>query len=191
LIKLFFIADFHIFKWIFVFYFIQVIFSDETYVDIEGSIVQYVRRTSGERIQTSHCINHKPFRKRILFWGAFHADGPIALTPLNGTVNSARYQAILNDHLVPFLENQPLSQHNIFQHDNAPPHTAASTVKFLQENVVEVLQWPPFSPDLNPIENLWGFLKRKIRRGFTNQQDLVQGMFQLWHSNEVAEMCHK
>ena len=53
----------------------------------------------------------------------------------------------------------------VFQQDGARPHTAKSTRKFLEANVLtlpEELNWPPMSPDLSVIENLWSVLKYRI-----------------------------
>jgi transposase len=52
----------------------------------------------------------------------------------------------------------------IFQHDNAPTHTARIIRDLLQELGIEVMNWPPYSPDLNPIENLWALLKAEIMK---------------------------
>ncbi len=51
----------------------------------------------------------------------------------------------------------------IFQQDLAPAHTAKSTKSWLNDHSVGVLDWPANSPDLSPIENLWGITKRKMR----------------------------
>ncbi|KAI2665317.1 Transposable element Tc1 transposase [Labeo rohita] len=51
----------------------------------------------------------------------------------------------------------------IFQQDLAPAQTAKSTKSWLNDHGVGVLDWPANSPDLNPIENLWGIIKRKMR----------------------------
>ena len=51
----------------------------------------------------------------------------------------------------------------IFMQDGAKPHSARSTMEFLKEEKVQVLPWPAKSPDLNPIENMWSIVKRKIR----------------------------
>ena len=48
--------------------------------------------------------------------------------------------------------------------DNAQPHTAANTQKYLEDSRIQTIDWPPQSPDLNPIENIWLRMKRKIAK---------------------------
>ena len=52
----------------------------------------------------------------------------------------------------------------LLQEDNDPKHTSLLCRKWKEENGVEKIDWPSSSPDLNPIENVWGLLKNRIRR---------------------------
>ncbi|UYV81670.1 Transposase [Cordylochernes scorpioides] len=48
----------------------------------------------------------------------------------------------------------------LYQQDNARPHTARISQQALQD--VQMLPWPPYSPDLSPIEHVWDIIGRRL-----------------------------
>ncbi len=73
------------------------------------------------------------------------------------------YQEILEHFMLPSADKLYGDADFIFQQDLAPAHTAKGTKSWFNDHGVTVLDWPANSPDLNPIENLWGNVKRKMR----------------------------
>jgi transposase len=57
--------------------------------------------------------------------------------------------------------------------DNVPCHKAKKVMDFLREQNVETLNWPPHSPDLNHIENIWKIIgERALKTNPRNQEGL-------------------
>ncbi len=82
---------------------------------------------------------------------------------LKTNVTAPVYQYILEHFMLPSANQLFKDTDLIFQQDLAPAHTAKSTKSWLNDHSVGVLDWPANSPDLNPIDNLWSIVKRKMR----------------------------
>ncbi len=79
----------------------------------------------------------------------------------------------------------------IFQQDLAPAHTGKGTKSWFNDHGVTVLDWPANSPDLNPIENLWGIVKRKMRDTRPNNADDLKAAIKATWASIPPQQCHK
>ncbi len=123
----------------------------------------------------------------VLMWGCMSAAGVGELHFIDGIMNSQMYCSILKEKMLPSL--RALGRHALFQHDNDPKHTSKATVGFLKKNRVKVIQWPSMSPDLNPIEHLWGILKRQVEHHSPSSiQSLKEVILEEWKKNRSGKM---
>ena len=53
-------------------------------------------------------------------------------------------------------------KNNNMQMDNARIHWTLDVLRFYKENNIVVIDWHAYSPDLNPIENVWAYIKGKL-----------------------------
>ena len=100
-------------------------------------------------------------------------------------MNSNMYCEILQQSIIPSL--QKLGRRAVFQHDNDPKHTSKTTTAVLKRLRVKLVDWLSMSQDLNPIEHLWGTLKRKVEvRKVSNIRQLCDVIMEEWKSIPVA-----
>ena len=56
-----------------------------------------------------------------------------------------------------------MGQHAVYQKANAQPHRAVFVQGFIQEDGINRVDWPAYSPNLNPVQTLWDELQRRVR----------------------------
>ncbi len=115
--------------------------------------------------------------------------GPLRFLKTN--ITEPVYQYILEHFMLPSADQLFKDADFIFQQDLAPAHTAKSTTSWLNDHSVGVLDWPANSPDLNPIENLWGIVKRKMRNKRPKNADELKATVKEPWASIPPQQCHK
>jgi transposase len=170
----------------------QVLWSDESPFHLRSKGRKRVWRAKGERISpevTKATLKHD---RKINVWGCFTATGVGELHLIDGIMDAVKYKRILSTKMIPSANRLFGQDEWVFQQDNDPKHTARTVQSYLSNKQVTVLEWPAQSPDLNPIENLWSILERKVqeRSPKSEQQlfDLLQAEWQLMTEEKLSSL---
>lgn len=166
----------------------DVIFCDETkmmlYYNDGPTIVWRKALTSLEK---RNIIPTVKFGKlSVMIWGCISSRGVGDLAFIEDTMDSTQYLQILKRHLVSsatkfgfVTNNKPYFK---FYQDNDPKHKEHRVRMWLLYNCGKVMDTPAQSPDLNPIENLWVHLKKKVaKRQPKNRTALKTAILEEWH----------
>ena len=144
----------------------KVIFSDETTVHMDRPPSRVWQRR-GARFPFS-TVKHP---QKLHLWGCFCSQGFGEIFMFGQNLNSELLCKIYEKALLPSAANW--MDDWILQEDNDPKHMSKFSKKWKEKHNVQRLPWPPQSPDLNPIENVWKILKCKLR---TYQPRTIVGM---------------
>jgi hypothetical protein len=90
----------------------------------------------------------------VMVWGCFSYYGMWKLVFIHGTMDAVKYVDILSNNLASSAESMRLDSFT-FQQDNDPKHTSRIAKNYFAAKNIDLLPWPPQSPDLNPIEAIW------------------------------------
>ncbi len=131
------------------------------------------------------------FPQSVMIWAAMSSAGVGPLCFLKSTVNAAIYQELLEHFMLPSADKLYGDADFIFQQDLAPAHTAKGTKSWFNDHGVTVLDWPANWPDLNPIENLCGIVKRKMRDTRPNNADDLKAAIKATWASIPPQQCHK
>jgi len=129
------------------------------------------------------------FAPKIGIWGCFASEGVGGLRIFDDTMDSRLYTDTLQRFMKPFALDFCPSGEWFYLDDNASYHRSHVTQTWLFNNGVNLIKLPPHSPDLNPIENLWADLKRRIESRFPHSiQELKEIVIEEW-ANTSQSIC--
>ena len=106
------------------------------------------------------------------------ADRILAPFQYTGTMDSSLFELWFSDQLLPSLDKG-----TVIVMDNASFHSKKRLFFAAQNAGCRLLFLPPYSPELNPIENFWAWLKRFLRKilpDAASLDDALSAAFQLW-----------
>ena len=122
----------------------------------------------------------------MMFWGAIRSDGRKMLNKCPPTLNSYGYLEFSKQydrHLnIPDL---------VRQQNNAPVHKSKVVRICLAQKQWEVLDSPAYSPDLNPIENIWAILKKSLRGQIVTWENLEEKVMEVWNNINPGMEQHR
>ena len=125
-----------------------------------------------------------------MVWGGFGMSGKTDLAIITTRMDSKGYTEMLKDSMLT-VASKICGRNFIFQQDNAAIHASKYTMDWFRKNKVEVMKWPARSPDLNPIENLWGMIARDVYgkgRQYQSIRQLKCAIIRAWNNISVEKI---
>lgn len=138
----------------------DVVFSDEKTFRSNQNSKTLVYRPVNTRYNREFVVPDKTSgRVTATYWAWMSSHGPGDFIPINGRLTAPLYINLLEEHILPLAYAN--GGHIVLVQDNSPIHTARIVQQwFAEHQEVLALEWPSKSPDLNPIENVWGYMVR-------------------------------
>lgn len=168
----------------------KVVWSDETAVELRDNCPQFVRFVDGFPTTPEHFSLTTKHPTKVIIWSCFSSRGPGRSHVVECPMNTEWYVEDIIDHrILPQMNEWFPNGEGIFQQDNAPCHVSKRSRERFRDLGIILLDWPPASPDMNPIENLWGIVKKRVLKEKPRTKNQIIATFlQLWHHDEALKM---
>lgn len=165
-----------------------VVFTDEARINLYGPDSRpRVWRRAGILLQPRHVRQTvKHGGGHVMIWGAITSKGVGQIALVRGKMDSRQYVRILESSYAATLDMHHLDRtHTWMQCDNDPKHTSKYTRTWLHQAGIYCIPWPSCSPDMNPIEHVWAYMRTHLRALSCKPQtmdELWQKIQNVWYS---------
>jgi transposase len=124
-----------------------------------------------ERLEPRFCESNLKSKISLMIWGSICGAEKYKLIVMERDLLSKSHGYSSNSYEI-VLEKRfgDAEFDGIFMQDNAPIHTAIKIKEWFKKRGIILLPHPPYSPDLNPIEHVWAWIKRWIK---VNKPDIL------------------
>lgn len=164
-----------------------VLWSDECHIYLGPHGQQWVQRPIGAAFEPQYMTRSIPDPPTLSFWGCMSGRGIGALQLYTGDLDAQQYTAILGTHLLSTARRLFLSGQWWYQQDNPTVHTGRVASHWFAMHGIDLIDFPPRSPDLSPIENLWANLKRRVEaRNARNTTELSHHLREEWAATDPS-----
>ena len=116
-------------------------------------------------------------KKVLMFWGAIRFDGCKMLIKWSNNMKCDEYLKVLQK----YQENLHFDA-LVYQQDNAPFHKAKKIMVYFADDIWKILDWPAYSPDLNPFESLWANIRKRLHKETVSWENLEVKIPDVWNN---------
>ena len=109
---------------------------------------------------------------------------------IQGTMDGLLYCDVLKEGVLPYIQKYNLNLVELLLlEDHDSKHTCKVATQWKDRRGINVMEWPGWSPDLNPIENLWSMMKPKVKaRNSTSAQELKDSILEVWQELDQEDL---
>ena len=166
----------------------HIIFSDEsTYYVLKRKNKMMVWRTKDEKLASDFIQKISTGDVKIGVWGAICGYDKTSLLTYSDNMNSTKYSEVLKNQLISLVKRLPKGKKYTYQCDLAPWHTSNMVKEQIRKLKINILEWPPNSPDLNVIEELRSIIdKRLALKSINTKEELPKGLQEEWDEISIT-----